>query len=353
MPEQPARAVWLGFICVGLVLVSTFTSLYLTSPSRAEKASLDIGWNRLSTFGAAEGAELSTLGVVGDLALNSHGNVVALDIAKNRVAVLDQAGKVLHAFGGKGHGPGELSGPVALALGPQDRVYVLDRVNQRVEIFDTGEGVRTGSFRMGMEADDLCFMNDRLFLLGAFRGHLIHEVSPSDGRVIRSFAPDADAADPLVSGYRMNGYLECGPEDQIAFLPLLRPEVMRFRASTGVPLSTARIPGYRPVQVHRDRNGSVIFKAPGEGGHDYASSIIPLPGGDKLVQVGLISKGATSRHEFASVRSFLLSRDSNVIHPVTGDVPRLIYSRGDTALAALTSPYPAIWILQLQLGEQS
>lgn len=305
-----------------------------------------VGWHPLVRAGEAEGPATSTLGLVGDAILDETARIIVLDVGAKRVGVFDRHGKAVRSLGKAGRGPGEFIGPVALAL-HDAHVYVLDRINRRVEIFDVGSGARTGSFQVPLSAEDLCFVGDRLLLLGALDGNLIHEASPTDGEILRSFAPDPDSGDPLLSSYRAGGYMACGPGDEVTFLPLLRPRVTRFRASTGRPLGTVALPGYRAVQVRRLENGGVSFVAPDGGSHDYASSIVPLSNGDQLVQVGEIRDGATTRHEFESLRSFILSWRDRTVRTGPEEIPRVVYTRNDTALAAFSSPFPAVWMIDL------
>jgi hypothetical protein len=85
------------------------------------------------------------------------GNVYVTD-ASDQVAVVSPAGKVLRRWGEPGSGPGEFSFAdpsdvtgnlrAPIAVGPDGKVYVADRGNDRVEVFSsTGQFVRqVGSF---------------------------------------------------------------------------------------------------------------------------------------------------------------------------------------------------------------
>jgi hypothetical protein len=81
-------------------------------------------------------------GNVRDLAVGMNGRIHVLDALGHQVHVLDADGTPVHSFGRSGGGPGELSGPQAIAvLG--DTVYVVDRT---VERFRTS-GEYLGSLR--------------------------------------------------------------------------------------------------------------------------------------------------------------------------------------------------------------
>jgi DNA-binding beta-propeller fold protein YncE len=58
------------------------------------------------------------------------------DPDRKRVAVLAVATGKISYFGSVGHDPGQFSEPTGIAVGPDGRVYVLDRDNNNVQIFD-------------------------------------------------------------------------------------------------------------------------------------------------------------------------------------------------------------------------
>ena len=56
-------------------------------------------------------------------------------ITNSRVAKFDKTSKFVKAWGTKGNGPGQFSGPHAIDTDRNGRVYVADRGNSRVHIF--------------------------------------------------------------------------------------------------------------------------------------------------------------------------------------------------------------------------
>jgi peptidylamidoglycolate lyase len=71
------------------------------------------------------------------LAFGANGDIYVSDGYKNfRVVKFDKTGKFLTAWGKKGTGPGEFVTPHTVEVGPDGRVYVGDRGNGRIQIFD-------------------------------------------------------------------------------------------------------------------------------------------------------------------------------------------------------------------------
>ena len=102
-----------------------------------------------------EGKLLMTLGTRGepgddqrhfdkptDMAVTPDGDVFVTDgYGNNRVVHFDREGKFVKAWGKLGTGPGEFSLPHAIVVDSQGRLYVADRNNARIQVFDS-----TGKF---------------------------------------------------------------------------------------------------------------------------------------------------------------------------------------------------------------
>jgi DNA-binding beta-propeller fold protein YncE len=68
------------------------------------------------------------------LALDSEGHVYVVDALFNRLQIFDQQGRLLLVIGGDGSGPGEFWLPAGIFI-VDDRIYVADSFNRRVQIF--------------------------------------------------------------------------------------------------------------------------------------------------------------------------------------------------------------------------
>lgn len=352
-----AGAVLLAFLTVCGVLVLALRLAaprtgppVVDEPRQGGSAASLLRLDTLLVVGEEAGAASTEFGIVGDVARGPDGQVFVLDVANQHVRVISPDGPALRTLGSKGRGPGEFAGAVALAMDSDGRLFVLDRMNSRIEIFDARSGERTASFRLDLPAEDLCFQSGRLFVLGGNDEHLLHELSPRDGKVLRSFARDTLVRDPLMRTYRASGYLQCGPGDRVSILPLLRPEVTSYSIATGAAMETVTIPGYAAVVVTRDASGGLRFSVPNSQGHDYAGAITAIGELTSLIQVGRIRRGASTPHEFESLRSFVLDWRAGTATPVN-PLPRVMYADPAGLIGSADDPFPVVKLLRLNQEE--
>ena len=86
---------------------------------------------------------------VTDVAWDSAGNAYISDgYINSRVAKVDRDGNWLKSWGDHGTGPGQFRTPHSIAIDANDRVYVADRANRRIQVFD-----KEGSFIRQMTID--------------------------------------------------------------------------------------------------------------------------------------------------------------------------------------------------------
>lgn len=73
-----------------------------------------------------------------DIAWDSQGNTYITDgYVNSRVAKFDSRGNWVRSWGEPGTGPGQFHLPHAIVIDSRDQVYVGDRTNRRVQVFDT------------------------------------------------------------------------------------------------------------------------------------------------------------------------------------------------------------------------
>lgn len=152
-----------------------------------------------------EGELLQTLGIKGDpgedekrfnkptdLDFGPDGSIYVTDgYGNNRVVKLDIEGNFVTAWGSKGEGAGEFDTPHGIAVDDEGRVYIADRGNSRVQIFDAG-----GKFLSEWKSEEI----------GRPWGVDVN----SDGNVLV-----ADGGDLTNTAYDRNGAVLMTPEGEI------------------------------------------------------------------------------------------------------------------------------------------
>jgi len=90
---------------------------------------------------------------VTDVAFDPAGNAYISDgYINSRVAKVDRNGKWLKSWGSKGSKPGEFNTPHSIAADAQGNIYVADRGNRRIQVFD-GEGAFQREFTIDVPYD--------------------------------------------------------------------------------------------------------------------------------------------------------------------------------------------------------
>jgi len=120
-----------------------------------------------------------------DIAFAPDGNFFVSDgYGNSRVVKFDKSGKFLLAWGKKGTGEGEFNTPHAVRFDSKDNLYVGDRENDRVQVFDqNGKFIRTfggfAPFGLFITPDDTLFVADG-------RAHHVMKMT-LDGKILDTF----------------------------------------------------------------------------------------------------------------------------------------------------------------------
>ncbi len=125
---------------------------------------------------------LGTAGVAGDgqdtfdgpadVAVAPNGDIFVVDgHGNNRVVKFNKDGEFIMSWGEAGTGPGQFNEPHCLAFDSQGRLFVGDRVNERIQVFDqNGRYLAewTGIMASGMDIteDDVIYVADYQLRLG-------------------------------------------------------------------------------------------------------------------------------------------------------------------------------------------
>ena len=71
------------------------------------------------------------------VAADADDDIYVLDLFAQQVFVFDSGGAYSHSIGRPGEGPGELSDPLGIGVGPRNRVWVSEQGTARVSIFES------------------------------------------------------------------------------------------------------------------------------------------------------------------------------------------------------------------------
>ena len=81
-----------------------------------------------------------------------------------RIVKFSKAGKFITAWGKKGSAPGEFDTPHAIAVDSQERVYVADRSNNRIQVFDANGKFLTDWRQFGRPSGVYIDANDMIYV---------------------------------------------------------------------------------------------------------------------------------------------------------------------------------------------
>lgn len=85
-----------------------------------------------------------------DVAWDAAGNIFVADgYGNSRVAKFDKNGQFIKSWGTKGKGPGEFDLLHSMAIDPQGNVYIGDRSNRRIQVFDNDGTFKTEYTNVG------------------------------------------------------------------------------------------------------------------------------------------------------------------------------------------------------------
>ncbi len=85
-----------------------------------------------------------------DVAWDSAGDIFVADgTVPSRVAKFDKNGAFIKTWGGRGDGPGQFSTPHSIVVDSKDNLYIADRGNKRIQVFDTDGNLKTQYTNVG------------------------------------------------------------------------------------------------------------------------------------------------------------------------------------------------------------
>ncbi len=103
-----------------------------------------------------------------DVVTSPEGDIFVVDghsqNGNNRIVHYSSDGTFVKAFGETGHGPGQLYGPHAIAMDADGRLFVADRQNMRIVIFDQDGNYINRWTQFGMPSDIAIDENGKIYV---------------------------------------------------------------------------------------------------------------------------------------------------------------------------------------------
>jgi peptidylamidoglycolate lyase len=122
-------------------MVDREDNIWLTDVALHQVFKFDHAGRMLLTLGekGVPGVDNSHFNKPTDVAVSNDGSLYVSDgYGNNRIVKLSQEGQFLLEWGTKGTGPGQFDLPHAIAVDASDKVYVADRSNARIQVFNSG-----------------------------------------------------------------------------------------------------------------------------------------------------------------------------------------------------------------------
>ncbi|MFT5469572.1 MAG: DNA-binding beta-propeller fold protein YncE [Verrucomicrobiales bacterium] len=143
-------------------------NIWTTDNKNHTVVKLDATGKVLRTFGERDvaGEDADHFNRPADIAFGANGEIFVADgYGNSRIAKFDRSGKFLLAWGKKGKGDGEFDLPHAIQIDSKGLVYVGDRENDRIQVFDQdGNYLRQfggfAPFGLYIDTDDTIYVAD-------------------------------------------------------------------------------------------------------------------------------------------------------------------------------------------------
>jgi hypothetical protein len=160
-----------------------------------------------------------------DLAFSAAGDIFVVQghgRAESRVLKFDRSGRLLHSWGGKGTGPGQFDLAHSIVIDAKGLLYVADRQNRRVQIFDAGgKYIREWKYA-GLPCGLFLGPGGQLYLVSGFAGEILK--LDANGKAIAATGQPGKALGEFGEAH----YMTMGPRDEIWVADTVKPDLHKF-----------------------------------------------------------------------------------------------------------------------------
>lgn len=161
-----------------------------------------------------------------------------------KVFKFDRAGKLLTSWGGKGSGPGQFDVAHSIVVDGKGLVYVADRQNRRVQIFDgSGRFVREWKFA-GLPCGLYLAPDGQMYLVSGFAGQILR--LDANGRAVAATGQPGKGLGEFGEAH----YLTFGPQGEIFVADTVNAVLHKFVARSAQAPATAQAPPPQPTMYN-------------------------------------------------------------------------------------------------------
>ena len=158
-----------------------------------------------------------------DVGFDSAGNIYVTDgYGNSRVVKFSPEGKFLTEWGKPGQAPGEFNTPHAITVDKNDRIYVADRENYRIQIFDTNGRFLDQWKHLGSPWGLQITPAQELYMADGYNGRVLK--LSLDGKVLGSFGTLGKLPGQLLFVH----HLSVGPDGSIYTAEILNWRPQKF-----------------------------------------------------------------------------------------------------------------------------
>ena len=274
---------------------------------------------------------------------------LVLDSRHNELRVFGPTGTFIGAWGRPGTGDGSFRSPTALVVGPRGEVIVADRGNN-LKLFQwfSSSYVFRSSIHVPFVPEDLCLFEDALYVRGWTSQNLTINQYTKDGAHVRSFGTGYQDDQRLVREQLSDGLIACSDDESVIVAIFEHLPFIYAYSSDGEQLWVSKIDDFRSMTITDTTtpNGKKVVTFDSRAEFDYASSLLPGPGGSFVLQTTRMRvAGRVEEKEISTVvHTYLIEARTGIGAYVSDELPLLREIHLRQVIAVEQEPFPRVVI---------